>query len=452
MDLLKYHNHMNDVSFNGFSEKELNLFFSLIFLAKEKGVTKLVIPFSELKELAVGDKNRERFLKNLENVNSKLIKLGHRVEIGNKIHIFSLFNVFTIDQDTDELIVQVNEIFSYMLNDLVGNFTKFDLIEFVSLKSAYSKNMFKLLKQWESARIKEFKINDFRDILNIPQGFTMSKINERVLNPILMELSEYFPNLKLEKIKTGRSVTSLKFTWNRKNEKIEPKKVNNVIDIIEIEISEKLNQAIEKAKKNRFIEKLLTIDNIEILTQMFQENDLIKGLLWAYKEVRQDISTLNYLIKTIRTGAEKKEKKIVVKKSEEKQEDIFNKTFEEIPLNFEKENSQNELVSLDQNIEPQKITKEEYENLYKIYLKENNIRNLKSVRKGFDLSNKSKYKVVEDEPQEKIYHADELPKEKLLSKSGKELKGMPLLMRLRKLAKDMQISIQYKDEIIKGNL
>lgn len=41
---------------------------------------------------------------------------------------------------------------------------------------------------------------------------------------------------------------------------------------------------------------------------MFQENDLIKGLLWAYKEVRQDISTLNYLIKTIRTGVEKKKR------------------------------------------------------------------------------------------------------------------------------------------------
>ena len=447
MDLLKYHNHMNDVSFNGFSEKELNLFFSLIFLAKEKGVTKLVIPFSELKELAVGDKNRERFLKNLENVNSKLIKLGHRVEIGNKIHIFSLFNVFTIDQDTDELIVQVNEIFSYMLNDLVGNFTKFDLIEFVSLKSAYSKNMFKLLKQWESAKTKEFKINEFRDILNIPLGFTMSKINERVLNPILIELSEHFPNLKLEKIKTGKKVTSLKFTWSRKTEKIEPKKIDDVIDIIEIEISEELNQAIEKAKKNRFIEKLLTIDNIEILTQMFQENDLIKGLLWAYKEVRQDVSTLNYLVKTIRTGAEKKEKKLVVKKSEKNQD----KTFEEIPLNFEKESPKDELVNLDQKIEPQKITKEEYENLYKIYLKENSIRNLKSVRKGFDLSNKSKYIIIEDEPKEKIYRADELPKEKLLSKTGKELKGMPLLMRLRKLAKDMQISIQYKEEIIKGD-
>ncbi|MGL5156018.1 MAG: hypothetical protein ACRC9H_13995 [Aeromonas veronii] len=85
---------------------------------------------------------------------------------------------------------------------------------------------------------------------------------------------------------------------------------------------------------------------------------------------------LNYLVKTIRTGAEKKQENI----------------FDEVPLKFEKERA-----------------KDEYENLYKIYLKENDIRNLKSVRKGFDLSNKSKYKIVEDEPQEKIYHADELP-------------------------------------------
>lgn len=122
----------------------------------------------------------------------------------------------------------------------------------------------------------------------------------------MKDLPKYFPNLKIEKIKSGKKITSLKFSWSGKVEKIEPKKIDDMIDIIEIEISEKLNQAIVKTKKNRFIEKLLTIDNIEILTQMFQENNLIKGLLWAYKEVRQDISTLNYLIKTIRTGVEKR--------------------------------------------------------------------------------------------------------------------------------------------------
>lgn len=45
---------------------------------------------------------------------------------------------------------------------------------------------------------------------------------------------------------------------------------------------------------------------------------------------------------------------------------------------------------------------------------------------------------------------DELPKEKLLLKNRKELKGVSLLMRLRKLAQDMKISIEYNSEIIKG--
>ena len=169
-DIVKYHNQMNEVNFNGYSEKELNMFFSLVFLAKEKGQTKLTIPFSELKELADGDKNRDRFIKNLINVNKKLVKLNHQIEVNNIIHIFSLFNTFSIDKDNNELIVQVNEIFSYMLNDLIGNFTKFDLIEFVSLKSSYSKNTFKLLKQWETTRQKIFKIEEFRELLGVPLG------------------------------------------------------------------------------------------------------------------------------------------------------------------------------------------------------------------------------------------------------------------------------------------
>lgn len=58
--------------------------------------------------------------------------------------------------------------------------------------------------------------------------------------------------------------------------------------LIKTKISEKLNNTIQKVKKNRALEKLLTIDNIEKLLEIFEENDLIKGLLWVYKEVRQD--------------------------------------------------------------------------------------------------------------------------------------------------------------------
>ncbi|MCJ8343063.1 MAG: replication initiation protein [Cetobacterium sp.] len=439
--VVKYHNDLNTFSFNEFTEKEWDLFFAICYKIKDKGTDVVEFDFSELKELLDLKKKPERLREYILSLNEKLLSMKFTYHIELDVYdTFVFFSRLQTNFKTGKLEITINFPVKYLLNDLMKNYTKFDLMDFVSLKSTYSKKLFKLLKQWETVKEKKFLIEEFRYELGVPKSYKMSDIDKRVFKIIMEELPKHFIDLKLEKIKTGKTITSLKFTWSRKVKKIEPKKNDDVIDIIEI--SEKLNQAIEKAKKNRFIEKLLTIDNIEILTQMFQENDLIKGLNWAYKEIRQDINTLNYLIKAIRTGAEKKEKKIVVKKSEEKQTNLFDKTFEEIPFNFDEEPKEKEV---------QKITKEEYEKLYKKYLKENNIKNLKSVRKGFDLSNKSKYIIIEDESQEKLYCVDELPQEKLLSKTGKELKGMPLLMRLRKLAKDMQIKIRYKDEIIKGD-
>ncbi|MGL5703357.1 MAG: replication initiation protein [Cetobacterium sp.] len=445
---LKHHKDFHRAQFQGLTTTQRNITFALCYklMNQESNLlefdVKDIIDLTGYKPLKKGD----NIYKHLEKTYDVLKNVTIKVDKKNGVKKFVLFTIFETFEDTGKVQIKVNSEYRHLLNQVTAPFTLQNLIEYTELKSNYSQLLYSLLKEWEKKKEHTFSIEDFRNDLGVPTTYDFDTINKRVLKPILKDLPQYFPNLKLEKIKSGKKITSLKFSWSGKIEKVEPQKIDNVIDIIEIEISEQLNQAIEKAKKNRFIQKLLTIDNIEILIQMFSENDLVKGLIWAYKEVRQDVSTLNYLVKTIRTGAEKKEKKLVVKKATKKQQNIF----DEVPLKFEKEIAKDEVITLDQKIEPQKISKKEYENLYKIYLKENNIRNLKSVRKGFDLSNKSKYKVVEDEPKEKIYHADELPKEKLLSKSGKELKGMPLLMRLRKLAKDMQIKIQYKDEIIKG--
>lgn len=441
-EMLKYHNQMNEISFGNFKERELDLFFSICYKLKEQGTETIDLTFSELKDLIGENKNLKRLKNNIDSLNKKLAIINHQIEIKpNVFERFVLFTNFTTDYNKNTLTIKVNEKFSYILNNLINKYTKFDLLDFISLKSVYSKNMFKLLKQWESVNSIEFSIDEIKAKLNIPLTYSTSDFNKRVLVPIMEELPQYFPNLKLEKIKTGKKVTSLKFTWSGKVEKIEPKKSDDVIDIIEI--SEELNKTIEKAKKNRFIENLLTIDNIEILTQMFQENDLVKGLLWAYKEIKQDVSSLNYLVKTIKTGAEKKEKKIVVKKSEENQPNLFDKTFEEIPFNFEEEPKEKEV---------QKISKEEYEKLYKKYLKENKIAHNKVTRLSFDNSIGFKYEIIETEPQDKVYLLDELPQDKLLSKSGKLLVGGALVARLEKLAKEMQISISHKDKIISSKI
>ena len=433
-EIVKYHNQMNEISFGTFKEKELDLFFSICYKLKEQGTKEVELTFSELKNLIGENKNLKRLKNNIDSLNKKLAMINHQIEIRpNVFERFVLFTNFTTDYNENILTIKVNDKFSYILNNLINKYTKFDLLDFISLKSIYSKNMFKLLKQWESLNKIECSLDEIKEKLNIPKAYSTSDFNKRVLIPIMEELPQYFSNLKLEKIKTGKKVTSLKFTWNGKQkEAIDIKEA----EVVEIEISEQLNKAIEKAKKNRFIEKLLTLDNIEILTQMFQENDLVKGLLWAYKEVKQDISTLNYLIKTIRTGAEQKEIKIKVKESKNK-EVIQEVLFDEKTDTFKVDPGKKE-----------KISQEKYEELYKGYLKENNIAHNRGTRLGFDKLYENKYEIIET-PKEKIYTINELPKEKLLSKAGKELKGVALLMRLRKISEEMKVSIKYNSEIIK---
>ncbi|MGL5801741.1 MAG: RepB family plasmid replication initiator protein [Cetobacterium sp.] len=399
-DIIKYHNDVNNLRLGKFTDKETDIFFSIMF--KSMNTTgNVVINFSELKNLIEGHRSEQRLINNVRRLNLKLKTLVDEVrdKDGNYI-AFSLFGDITTKPKERIIEIKIDDRFRNLINNLMGKFTEFDLKDLISLKSVYSKILFRLLKQWETKKEREIQINEFRELLAIPPKYRLSEIDKFVLAPIMLELPRYFPNLKLEKIKTGKRVTSLKFTWSRKIEKIELKKTDDVIDIITI--SEELNQVIEKAKKNRFIEKLLTIDNIEILTQMFQENDLVKGLLWAYREVSQDVSSLNYLIKTIRTGIEKKEKKLIVKKSEDKQESIFDKTFQEIPLDLKEDEVENEKQEIENSIIKQKVTMDQYEELYKKYLEENQTEHNPYVRKSFELYSKIRCEIVEDEEDIKI--------------------------------------------------
>lgn len=392
-EIVKYDNDMNSVAFGKFKEKELDLFFSICFKVRDMGTKKVVLSFSELKELSnYSNRNLNRFIKDLSNTYDKMLGLNIKIMHSElSFTKFNLFSEYTVNVEEKTITIQVHEKFEYILNKMLkeGNYTKFELIEFVNLKSSYSKNMFKLLKQWEIKKERKFNISEFRNILDIPPKYRMSEIDKKILTPIMQELGQLFSNLKLEKIKTGRNVTGLKFSWS--NTKLNSKLKNSeIIDIIEV--SDKLNKVIEKVKKNRFIAPLLTIDNIEILVEMFQEKDLIKGLNWSYREIKQEIKSLNYLIKSIKTGMEQKEKKLVVKTVPEvvQEQEIKEEILKENNIDLKKDQ---ELKITE--IEKIKITKDEYEELYNKFLQEQNTEHNLLTRKGFDIANKNKYEIIE---------------------------------------------------------
>ena len=324
MDLMVVvHNDFNNVNLTGLKEKELDLLISLCYKLRDEGIEEVKLSFEELKKLSqYEDRHIERFVKDLDSVYKKLIELNFRYEDENKIIRFVLFKSYEIDKNNKTVTIAVNEKFKYILNELTGNFTRFELNQFVSLSSQYAKHIFRLLKQFNGTGWREFLLYDFRELLNIPEKYRISEIDKYVINEkIIEELRKSFKNLKVLKIKKGREVYKIRFEWDiEKKEEVEVlpktskekstdkliKKQSEEIELAEIinreinekysnylELSEEIKIKIEEKIYNKFLENSNATDN-KILRGIFEKSK--KPLIVEeYEEILEEIEKENIL-------------------------------------------------------------------------------------------------------------------------------------------------------------
>ena len=223
-EIVKYNNSLNDISFRKFTSIELDLFFSICFLLKEKGVEEMDFSFDEIKKL-IGYKftGIDRFYKDLKSMYKKLLNLTISYERGKKgdreFTEFVLFNRYTINESERKIKIKINPDFYFILNELTSNFTRFELREFAKLRSSYAKQMFKLLSQYNSTGVYIITVEEFKRVLDIPVTYKMCDIDKKVIRPILIECSLYFKNLNLTKIKKGKTISRFKFIFKTKKEK-----------------------------------------------------------------------------------------------------------------------------------------------------------------------------------------------------------------------------------------
>lgn len=249
LPMLKYHNDMNLIAFKDFSQRELNIFFSLCLLMKEKGTGEITLSYDEIKNV-IPDRfeSNTKFEEILESVYDKLLQLRLESRDKNKIEKFILFTSYKIHVNEKIVTINTNSDYSYILNNLSKNFTLFELQEFNELSSTYSKHMFRLLKQYRSTGFFRINVEEFRRLLDVPKSYTMKKIGVKVLGPIEKELVSYFKDFKIKKIKEGRSITNLEFTF-----KPQHYKCNDEIDMIDtIDVDATQNNLIEE-KKNQIV-------------------------------------------------------------------------------------------------------------------------------------------------------------------------------------------------------
>ena len=216
-NLVVYKNDMNTVPLRDFNSKEMDLFFSICSQMRDKDLDKITFTFEQLKDLSNYKYEAfDRFITDIENVYNKLIKLNIRIETEEKIVRFVLFTDYEVDKIKSTVNISVHKEFKYILNDITGNFTKFELAEFVSLKSSYSKTAYRLLKQFRKTGYMVLTIDDFKEQFSIPRSYRMSHIDIKVLQPIQNELSLYFKNLEINKISKGkgRKITHIEFVFD----------------------------------------------------------------------------------------------------------------------------------------------------------------------------------------------------------------------------------------------
>lgn len=199
-EIVKYHNDLSELPLRKFTSAELDLLMTICSRCKYKNTTMLKFTFNDLKKLAdYKAKDERQFIRDLANTNQKLLGLNMRLEDESQIVQFVLFTEFIIDKKNRNLQIKVNEKFTYILNELTSNFTRFELDEFVQLKSSYAKSCYRQLKRYKDTGFWFISLEKFKKLMDVSEVYTLTNLDKRVLKPIDTELSKVFKHFTIEK-------------------------------------------------------------------------------------------------------------------------------------------------------------------------------------------------------------------------------------------------------------
>jgi len=228
-EVVKYQNDLNTATMRTWTETEMNILFSIVAKIRDTSTYETTFTFEQIKELSKFKKNltRKEFVTELVSVSKKLGTLNYleRSEDGLDAKLFILFQTFDIKGSQDTLKVMVHPQFEYVFNKIGMEFTQFELDEFIHIQSTYAKTAYRLLKQYRTTGWWKVTIEDLRLLLDIPNSYRPSNIDQQILKPILEQLGgsdedAIFRNLKITKNKKagrgrGGVLTGYTFTFEK---------------------------------------------------------------------------------------------------------------------------------------------------------------------------------------------------------------------------------------------
>ena len=267
----RFKNEVNHIPMRRWSAEEMNFFFAVLTRMRDEETNLVIMDKYELAELANYTITYNKLYENtMTNLASKVGDLKYWKQSSNSLVTMPLFTFFEANwtEDLSEMTVEieVNKRFKYILNEWnEGNWTQFMLNEFTAIQSTYSKSLFRLLKQWRTKGVREFSIDEFKQLMDVPKSYSSGMITSRIINNAVQDLQPYFKDLKVKILKSnsrGTPIIGFRFTWKPEktgtwvSDKYQEPKKETVPDWLgkeyadEQEIDTETNDALKKRLEN----------------------------------------------------------------------------------------------------------------------------------------------------------------------------------------------------------
>ncbi|MGB6129692.1 MAG: replication initiation protein [Psychrilyobacter sp.] len=211
-EMVVHHNYLNESKFTDFTELELNLFITILYKMRHEKENEVTFKSEDIKNMTNA---KDRSYKEFERILHSLQDRTFYLKTIDGYERIKPFPTLIFNNEKKKITVEVNKRMVPVFRQLKEQFTQYSLKEFVSLDNKYGKRLYQLLKQYESIGKRNFKLDNFRELLDCTNKSydKMSNLDKKVLMKARDDINEKTSlNVDYVKLKKGRKIESVEFT------------------------------------------------------------------------------------------------------------------------------------------------------------------------------------------------------------------------------------------------
>ena len=217
-----FDNAFNESVIRNLNSYEYNLLMGLLSRLKRQKLKEVHVDFKELLAFSGATSyHRKELISLIQSMWHKVKSTDYTLWAQNGDQIDNagsvmLFSWFAIDNEHSEVRLKINPDLQYFANEFThGHYTSLKLKDFQETKDRYGKALFTLLAQYSHTGFFKIGRDKLMNKLDVPRSYDTHRFNDKVLNKAVINVSPFFANLKVQKIRNGRAITHYVFTFTK---------------------------------------------------------------------------------------------------------------------------------------------------------------------------------------------------------------------------------------------